>query len=264
MFWIDGGLVRLRRGQEIALKCRRVASNATVSVEPLIGLADGLFLDINLQLYVQLPLRVSCDFQSFSRRHTMAKTFATLTKEIDALKVKAEAVRRQEGAGVIARIKVAIDVYGLTAADLGFSGGKESTPKLLSTKVATAKSPKPPIAKGKSKLPAKYRDSAGNSWTGRGSKPRWLTAALAAGQSLETLKVRGARTDAASIVGGAGSPEVAKSTAKPSAKADGKVRPSSVAKYRDAAGNSWGGRGPKPRWVKAALAAGRNLEELAA
>lgn len=217
-----------------------------------------------MQLLLQLPLRVSFESQSFPRRHTMAKTFADLTREIDALKIKAETVRKQELAGVIARIKVAIDAYGLTAADLGLSGGNASTPKVVSTKVATAKSPKPPIAKGKSKLPAKYRDSEGNSWTGRGSRPRWLTAVLAAGQSLETLEVRGAGTDAASVVGEAVSSEGAKSTAKPSAKADAKVKPSALAKYRDAAGNSWGGRGPKPGWVKAALAAGKNLEELSA
>lgn len=194
----------------------------------------------------------------------MAKTFADLTREIDALKVKAETVRKQELAGVIARIKVAIEAYGLTAADLGLGGGKESSPKVVSTKVAPLKSPKQPIAKGKPKSNVKYRDSAGNSWTGRGPKPKWLTAAQAAGQPLETLEVRGAGTDAAPVVGEAVSSEAAKSTAKSSSKADAKVKLSSVAKYRDLAGNSWGGRGPRPGWVKAALAAGKSLDELMA
>ena len=194
----------------------------------------------------------------------MAKTFADLTKEIDALKVKAETVRKQELAGVIARIKVAIDAYELTAADLGLNGGKASAPKVGSPKVATAKSPKPPIVLVKPKSKVKYRDTADNSWTGRGPKPKWLTAALAAGQSLESLEVRGASTDAPPVVGETVSSGAAKSTAKPSAKANAKVKPLLVAKYRDAAGNSWGGRGPKPRWVKAALAAGKSLDELMA
>ena len=194
----------------------------------------------------------------------MAKTFANLTREIDALKVKADTVRKQELAGVIARMKVAIDAYGLTAVDLGFSGGKAITPKVVSTKAATAKSPKRPTVLVKPKAKAKYRDSAGNSWTGRGPKPKWLTTALAAGKSLESLEVRGASTDAAPVVGETVSSAAAKSTAKPSAKAVAKAKPSSVAKYRDAAGNCWGGRGPKPGWVKAALAAGKNLEELKA
>ena len=190
------------------------------------------------------------------------KTFADLTIEIDALKVKAEVVRKQEVAGVIARIKVAIEVYALTAADLGLGGGKESTQKVSSTKVATAKSIKEPIAPGKPKSEAKYRDSDGHSWTGRGPKPKWLTAALEAGQSLESLKVRAAGIDTAPIVGAAVLSQPSTLTAKSNAKT--KVKPASVAKYLDAEGNSWGGRGPKPGWVKAALAAGKNLEELVA
>ena len=115
-----------------------------------------------------MQLGVSPEPQNFSCGYTMAKTktFADLTKEIDALKIKAEAVRKQGVAGVIARIKVAIEFYGLTAADLRLGGGKVSVPKVASTKSATAKSPKPPIAKGKPKSEVKYRDSAGNSWTG--------------------------------------------------------------------------------------------------
>lgn len=35
-----------------------------------------------------------------------------------------------------------------------------------------------------------------------------------------------------------------------------------AAKYRDDAGNTWGGRGPRPGWVKAALEAGKSLEDL--
>jgi DNA-binding protein H-NS len=35
-------------------------------------------------------------------------------------------------------------------------------------------------------------------------------------------------------------------------------------KYRDDLGNVWSGRGPRPRWFKEALAAGRRPEEFAA
>jgi DNA-binding protein H-NS len=36
-----------------------------------------------------------------------------------------------------------------------------------------------------------------------------------------------------------------------------------AAKYRDDAGNAWGGRGPRPAWLRSALAAGRTLDEFA-
>jgi DNA-binding protein H-NS len=209
-----------------------------------------------------MSFRVLSVSRLFSKKYTMAKTktFADLTKEIDALKAKAEAVRKHEAAGVIARIKSAIDAYGLTAADLGLGGAKPGTPKVASAKSVTAKSPHSPTTQVKPKLPAKYRDSAGNSWTGRGSKPKWLTAALASGQSLANLAVGTAGPDEATAAGVTISPQAARST--PKAKAKAKLE--SAAKYQDAQGNRWGGRGPKPGWVKAALAAGRTLEQLAA
>jgi DNA-binding protein H-NS len=35
-------------------------------------------------------------------------------------------------------------------------------------------------------------------------------------------------------------------------------------KYRDEAGHVWGGRGPRPKWLREAIAAGRKLEEFSA
>ena len=42
--------------------------------------------------------------------------------------------------------------------------------------------------KGK-KVPAKYRDKAGNAWAGRGAKPRWLVAAIKEGKKLEDFAI---------------------------------------------------------------------------
>lgn len=36
---------------------------------------------------------------------------------------------------------------------------------------------------------AKFKDDQGNQWTGRGLKPRWLTAALAVGKTLDDFAV---------------------------------------------------------------------------
>jgi DNA-binding protein H-NS len=36
---------------------------------------------------------------------------------------------------------------------------------------------------------AKYKDDQGNSWSGRGLKPKWLTAALASGKALADFAV---------------------------------------------------------------------------
>jgi DNA-binding protein H-NS len=40
------------------------------------------------------------------------------------------------------------------------------------------------------KAPVKYRDRAGNTWAGRGAKPRWLVAKLKAGAKLKNFEVK--------------------------------------------------------------------------
>jgi DNA-binding protein H-NS len=40
------------------------------------------------------------------------------------------------------------------------------------------------------KIPPKYRDAQGNSWAGRGVRPRWLVAALKKGKKLESFAVK--------------------------------------------------------------------------
>ena len=39
------------------------------------------------------------------------------------------------------------------------------------------------------KVAPKYRDSQGNTWAGRGARPRWLTAALKKGKKLESFAI---------------------------------------------------------------------------
>ena len=39
------------------------------------------------------------------------------------------------------------------------------------------------------KVPIKYRDRAGNTWAGRGAQPRWLTAAIKAGDKRDDFLV---------------------------------------------------------------------------
>ncbi|MEM7196958.1 MAG: H-NS histone family protein [Pseudomonadota bacterium] len=50
------------------------------------------------------------------------------------------------------------------------------------TDIVGAAKPRKPVA-------VKYRDNNGNSWTGRGRKPRWLQAALEKGNSLDDYAI---------------------------------------------------------------------------
>lgn len=109
----------------------------------------------------------------------MAKTYAQLQLQIEKLKAEADALRKKEAAGVVARIREAIAHYGLTSEDLF---GKMSR---LQAKVPARTAPLRRKSKAKGqKVAVKYRDGE-STWTGRGSRPRWLVAKLAGGQKLE-------------------------------------------------------------------------------
>jgi DNA-binding protein H-NS len=103
----------------------------------------------------------------------MSKTYAQLQSEIAALQKQAEATHSKEKTEVVSRIKEAIAVYGLTAHDLGLVRGAKPA-------VATKKPSR--VRKNKE---AKYRDDAGNTWGGRGPRPKWLRDALGAGKVLQ-------------------------------------------------------------------------------
>ena len=97
-------------------------------------------------------------------------TYAEIQAQIEKLQAEAEALRKQEIADVIAGIKEQIAAYGLSAADLGLA-------------------PKAPRSRKPAGKPA-YADGKGNTWVGRGKRPEWIRAALAAGQTLDQLRVK--------------------------------------------------------------------------
>ena len=83
----------------------------------------------------------------------------------------------------MACIKEAIQHYELTAEDL--FGGRASK----GTSASKQKVSSNPGIKGR-KVPIKYRDENGNTWSSRGSQPRWLVAALASGRKIEEFLVK--------------------------------------------------------------------------
>jgi len=144
----------------------------------------------------------------------MTKTYVQIVQQIEALKQEAESLRQAEVAQVTSKIREAIQVYGLTAADLGLSVKRKS--KGIRGKAATGfpydangakstkstKSTKGPGRKnaaagkrdsgaksGTSTRQAKYRNDTGGAWGGIGKRPQWLRDALAAGKKLEDFAV---------------------------------------------------------------------------
>ena len=110
----------------------------------------------------------------------MAKTLDQIQRQIDKLQQEASALRQKEISAVVARIREAIDHYGLTLADLGFNGKSSKTEK----PIAAAKR-----AKMRSSRPVKYRDAQGNQWVGHGKRPKWFVDAIASGKTPDDLRV---------------------------------------------------------------------------
>ncbi|GHC88215.1 H-NS histone [Pseudorhodoferax aquiterrae] len=110
-------------------------------------------------------------------------TFAQLQQQIEDLKLKAEAVRRQEVTEVVERIRQAIEVYELTPEQL-FGRAPKKRAAAEGTVVSKRKQ------KSSAAKAAKYRDpESGRTWTGNGKRPGWFVAAVEAGVDLKTLSV---------------------------------------------------------------------------
>lgn len=190
------------------------------------------------------------------------KSLADLQAQIQKLQAEAEALKQQEKAGVVARIREAIAAYELTAADL-FGAAAD---RAMKGKKRAGRS----AARG-----AAYADGSGNVWGGRGPRPRWLREALQQGKSLEDFAA-GARpsnpataplsaaeaAEGAAASNSAGSASVRRPRAAKKAPrgAAAKAAEQTSARYQDDAGNRWSGRGPQPKWLKEALAGGKTLE----
>jgi DNA-binding protein H-NS len=154
----------------------------------------------------------------------MPKTYADYLAQIDKLRAEAEALRRDEVAGVVARIKEAIKQYGITPQELGFTG--KGAKRSLGAKSTT---------KARGVTTAKYSDAKGNTWGGRGPRPKWLRDALAEGHSLDDFAV-GQNSSARAPRAAASAPEVAAPIP-----ATPKARRNAGAKKPRAAGKKSGG-----------------------
>ena len=127
--------------------------------------------------------------------------YLKLQAQIQKLQKEAESVKKRELAETISNIKKAIQIFGLTAADLGLSATGSVKPgrKPIKARVADARTTagkrrgrpaKKAGADKRSIVAPKYRDSAtGITWTGRGKQPKWLSAAITSGKTLEDFKI---------------------------------------------------------------------------
>ena len=114
---------------------------------------------------------------------------ADIQSQIAKLQKQEKQIKTKEFAKTLKDIQVKMRAFGITVEDL--QAAKEPRP---------AKAPKSPEMPGKkprrapnklagSKVPAKYRNAEGQSWTGRGLMPRWLKTLVDEGRTKEEFLV---------------------------------------------------------------------------
>jgi len=112
-----------------------------------------------------------------------------IQSQIEKLQKQANDIKSKEFTATVHEIQAKMQAFGITVKDLQSSkrGGRGKA------KTATAKAPKAAkttkIRKASAPVAAKYRGPNGESWSGRGLMPKWLSALVAQGQSKESFSV---------------------------------------------------------------------------
>jgi DNA-binding protein H-NS len=107
----------------------------------------------------------------------------------EALKAKIAALQKQlvvaenNKAPAIRKVRALMKKLGVTVADLA------EKPAAQKSRKSAPKSARKAAQKKGAKIPVKYRDENGNTWTGRGKTPIWIVEAEKAGRSRDTFTV---------------------------------------------------------------------------
>lgn len=112
-------------------------------------------------------------------------TYVELKMQIKELEAQAEVEKKLEVEACLGEIKSKIELYGITAEQLGFGKPAPEAPTPASTHAgANNKS----VAKSDSS--AKYRNPKGSeTWAGKGNRPKWVRAHIDAGGTKEDLLI---------------------------------------------------------------------------
>lgn len=95
-------------------------------------------------------------------------SYKDIVKQIQELQKQADKLKAEERSKVLQEVREQISAFEFTAAELGFKGKASPAGK---------------------KVPVRYKDDKGNTWTGRGHRPGWLKAAIDSGAKLDDFLV---------------------------------------------------------------------------
>ena len=111
-----------------------------------------------------------------------------IQSQIEKLQKQANDSKLKEFAATVQEIQAKMQAFGITVKDLqSTKGGRGKSKSSPAKATKAAKTPK--TRKASAPVAAKYRGPNGESWSGRGLMPKWLSALVAQGQSKESFSV---------------------------------------------------------------------------
>ena len=112
-----------------------------------------------------------------------------LQSQIEKLQKQADEIKAKEFDKTVQEILAKMQAFGITAKDLGATKRKGSKGKTKAPGKTPAASKRASSGAKKAPVAAKFRGPNGETWSGRGLMPRWLSALVAQGQSKETFAI---------------------------------------------------------------------------
>ena len=119
----------------------------------------------------------------------MAKELLSIQSQIENLQKKAAEIKSREFAKTVQEIQETMAAFGITIKDLQAPAKKRQGRAAGKANTSAAKPKKAKSGLSGSSVAAKYRGPNGETWSGRGLMPKWLRAAVDAGQAKESFLI---------------------------------------------------------------------------
>lgn len=117
-----------------------------------------------------------------------------IQSQIQKLQAQASAIKAKEFDATVRDILAKMEAFGISVKDLQDVSKKSKSGKgrgRPSTKVKAGAKPGPKKKTAGTSVSAKYKGPNGETWSGRGLTPRWMSSLIAQGQSKESFAIAG-------------------------------------------------------------------------
>ena len=114
-----------------------------------------------------------------------------IQSQIEKLQKQANEIKSKNFHATVQDILAKMAAFGITVKDLQSGKGKSKVGRAAKGKTGAAKSVKTPKATRKASNPVapKYRGPNGETWTGRGLTPKWLSTLIAQGRAKDSFLI---------------------------------------------------------------------------